>query len=185
TRGTRRHALPDDAPTSRRRSSRRRCGRWRARPRRRRTAFPGAAASTLPKRRSLAGDAFGDNRVAMDTSHVEDRLAALEARVRMPEDQLAVQQLLNRWGPAVDTGDSAAAAALWTDDGVLQSEISYLDGPAGVAAMVESDGQQALIAQGCAHVQAFPLISVAGDRATATGHPPGYPHPGDASHHGL
>ena len=95
----------------------------------------------------------------MDSTQTEDRLAALEARVQLLEDQLAVQQLLNRWGPAVDTGHSAAAAALWTDDGVLQSEISYLDGPAGVAAMVESDGQQALIAQGCAHVQAFPLES--------------------------
>ena len=40
----------------------------------------------------------------------DDRLAALEARVRLLEDQLAVQQLLNRWGPAVDTGESAAAA---------------------------------------------------------------------------
>src|SRR5262249_13804397 len=118
--------------------------------------------------RSLAAEAPADNRVVMDTTQYEDRLAALEARVQTLEDQLAVQQLLNRWGPAVDTGDSTAAAALWTDDGVLQSEISYLDGPAGVAAMVESDGQQALIRRGCAHVQAFPLITVDGDRATAT-----------------
>jgi hypothetical protein len=34
--------------------------------------------------------------------------------------------------------------------------------------MVESDGQQALIAQGCAHVQSAPVIFVEGDRATAT-----------------
>jgi len=113
---------------------------------------------------------------------IEDRLAALEARVQMLEDQLAVQQLLNRWGPAVDTGESAAAAALWTEDGVLQSEISYLDGPAGVAAMVESDGQQDLIRQGCAHVQAFPLITVDGDRATATGYSRVYLHRDDASY---
>ena len=118
----------------------------------------------------------------MDTTQPDDRLAALEARVQMLEDQLAVQQLLNRWGPAVDTGDSAAAAALWTDDGVLQSEISYLDGPAGVAAMVESDGQQALIRQGCAHVQAFPLITVDGDRATATGYSRVYLHQEDGSY---
>jgi ketosteroid isomerase-like protein len=123
----------------------------------------------------------------MDTTRygdhpLEDRMAALEARVRMLEDQLAVQQLLNRWGPAVDTGDSTAAAALWTDDGVLESEISYLDGPAGVAAMVESDGQQALIRQGCAHVQAFPLITVDGDRATATGYSRVYLHQDDGSY---
>jgi ketosteroid isomerase-like protein len=113
---------------------------------------------------------------------LEDRLAALEARVQMLEDQLAVQQLLNRWGPAVDTGDSAAAAALWTADGVLESEISYLDGPTGVAGMVESDGQQALIRQGCAHVQAFPLIAVDGDRATATGYSRVYLHQDDGSY---
>jgi ketosteroid isomerase-like protein len=113
---------------------------------------------------------------------MDDRLAALEARVQMLEDQLAVQQLLNRWGPAVDTGDSAAAAALWTDDGVLQSEISYLDGPADVAAMVESDGQHALIDQGCAHVQAFPLITVEADRAVATGYSRVYLHQDDDSY---
>ena len=115
----------------------------------------------------------------MDSTRTEDRLAALEARVQLLEDQLAVQQLLNRWGPAVDTGASAAAAALWTEDGVLQSEISYLDGPAGVAAMVESDGQQALIDQGCAHVQAFPLITIDGDRAIATGYSRVYLHQDD------
>jgi ketosteroid isomerase-like protein len=118
----------------------------------------------------------------MDTTQNDERLAALEARVRMLEDQLAVQQLLNRWGPAVDTGDAAAAAALWTDDGVLESEISYLDGPAGVAAMVESDGQQSLIRQGCAHVQAFPLITVDGDRATATGYSRVYLHQEDGTY---
>jgi ketosteroid isomerase-like protein len=118
----------------------------------------------------------------METTQFEDRLAALEARVQMLEDQLAVQQLMNRWGPAVDTGDSAAAAAIWTDDGVLQSEISYLDGPVGVAAMVESDGQQTLIRQGCAHIQAFPLITVEGDRATATGYSRVYLHREDGSH---
>src|SRR5690349_19009180 len=89
--------------------------------------------SDSAKGQSLAARAPADNRVGMDTTQhderspedrrpedrrLEDRLAALEARVQMLEDQLAVQQLLNRWGPAVDTGDSAAAAALWTEDGV-------------------------------------------------------------------
>jgi len=118
----------------------------------------------------------------METTQYEDRLAALEARVQMLEDQLAVQRLLNQWGPAVDTGDSAAAAALWTDDGVLESEISYLDGPAAVSEMVESEGQQSLIRRGCAHVQAFPLITVEGDRATATGYSRVYLHREDGSY---
>jgi SnoaL-like domain len=32
--------------------------------------------------------------------------------------------------------------------------------------MVESDGQQSLISQGCAHVQTAPLVRVDGDRAS-------------------
>ena len=45
----------------------------------------------------------------------------------------------------MDTGDSAAAAALWAEDGVLESDLARLVGPDAVAAMVESDGQQSLI----------------------------------------
>jgi ketosteroid isomerase-like protein len=100
----------------------------------------------------------------------EDRQAALEDRVRLLEDQLAIHRIVNSWGPAVDTGDSRAAAELWADDGVLESDLSHLVGPEAVAAMVESDGQQTLIRQGCAHVQAFPLVTIDGDVATATGY---------------
>ena len=42
--------------------------------------------------------------------------------------------------------------------------------PEAVAAMVASDGQQSLIRQGCARVQAFPLVTIDGDTATATGY---------------
>jgi ketosteroid isomerase-like protein len=100
----------------------------------------------------------------------EDRQAALEERVRLLEDQLAIHRIVNSWGPAVDTGDSRAAAELWADEGVLESDLSHLVGPEAVAAMVESEGQQSLIRQGCAHVQAFPLVTIDGDVATATGY---------------
>ncbi len=95
-------------------------------------------------------------------------MTALEGRVRQLEDCLAVMRLVNSWGPAVDTGSSEEAADLWDDDGVLESDLSRLDGPAAVRAMVESEGQRALIDQGCAHVQSAPVIKVDGDRATAT-----------------
>lgn len=98
----------------------------------------------------------------------EERLAALEARMRVLEDQAALLRLIYSWGPAVDTGNAEAAAGLWTQDGVLDSDLSRLDGPPAVAAMVESDGQQQLITQGCAHVQTAPIVTVDGDRATAT-----------------
>ena len=97
----------------------------------------------------------------------EARLAALEGRVRELEDHLAVLRLINSWGPAVDTGSSQQAGALWDEGGVLESDLSRLEGPAAVVTMVESDGQQALIRQGCAHVQSAPVITVDGDRAVA------------------
>jgi hypothetical protein len=96
---------------------------------------------------------------------MEARLAALEGRVALLEDQLALLHLINRWGPAVDTGSSRQAGDLWDEDGVLESDLSRLEGPAAVVAMVESDGQQALIRQGCAHVQSAPVVRVEGDRA--------------------
>ena len=50
---------------------------------------------------------------------------------------------------------------------MLESDMSRLEGPAAVVAMVESGGQQALIRQGCAHVQSAPIVTVDGDRAVA------------------
>lgn len=96
---------------------------------------------------------------------VKARLAALEDRLLQLEDHLAVLRLINSWGPAVDTGSSQQAGALWDEGGVLESDLSRLEGPAAVMAMVESDGQQALIEHGCAHVQSAPVVTVDGDRA--------------------
>lgn len=104
----------------------------------------------------------------VDDEGLADRVTALESRVRQLEDHLAVLRLINSWGPAVDAGSSQEAANLWDHDGVLDSDLSRLEGPAAVIAMVESEGQQALIGQGCAHVQSAPVITVDGDRATAT-----------------
>ena len=104
----------------------------------------------------------------MGDEGLDVRVTALENRVRQLEDHLAVMRLINSWGPAVDTGSSQEAAELWDEDGILDSDLSRLDGSAAVLAMVESDGQRALIGQGCAHVQSAPVITVDGDRATAT-----------------
>jgi hypothetical protein len=111
-----------------------------------------------------------------------DRLAALERRVQLLEDEVAVLRLVNSWGPAVDTGSSEAAGALFDEAGVLESDLSHLDGPSAVVAMVESDGQQSLIRQGCAHVQSAPMVSVDGDRAEAVTYSQVYLH-SDQGHH--
>jgi hypothetical protein len=123
----------------------------------------------------------GDDSADIVTAAREERLASLERRVRVLEDHVAILRLINSWGPAVDTGSSREAGALWDDDGVLESDLSRLEGPAGVTAMVDSDGQRALIAQGCAHVQTAPVVNVEGDRATVIAYSQVYLH-GDESH---
>jgi hypothetical protein len=96
------------------------------------------------------------------------RLETLEAKVQELEDGAAVLRLVCSWGPAVDTGSSREAGALWDEHGVLESDLSRLEGPSEVTVMVESDGQQALITQGCAHVQSAPIVTIDGDTAVVT-----------------
>jgi hypothetical protein len=112
-------------------------------------------------------------------SDLEDRLRVLEERVKLLEDQLSVYRAVSTYGPAVDTGSSEVAGALWADGGVYEFDASRLDGPEAVAAMVKSDGHQALIRSGCAHILALPIVDVDGDRAEATGYSRVYRHVGD------
>jgi len=106
----------------------------------------------------------------MSADRSDDRLADLEGRLRLVEDQLAIHRLINTWGLAADTGNAEAAASLFADDGVLESDLSYLMGPEAVRSMINSEGQQALIEQGAAHIPAFPVLHVHGDEASASGY---------------
>jgi hypothetical protein len=47
----------------------------------------------------------------------ETRLAALEARLRAVEDELAIFRLLNAYGPLVDSASGEAAAEIWIAGG--------------------------------------------------------------------
>ena len=100
----------------------------------------------------------------------QDRLERLEARVRQLEDRLAIGDLIASYGPLVDAGDAAGAAALWTADGVYDVDTGRYDGAEGLAAMVESPGHQGLIGRGCAHLTSPPHIDLDGDVATAVCH---------------
>jgi hypothetical protein len=112
----------------------------------------------------------------VDDEVLLELFATLERRVHMLEDHVAILRLINSWGPAVDTGTSDAAGALFDENGALESDLSRLEGPAAVVAMVESDAQRAMIQQGCAHVQTAPLITVDGDLATAIAYSQVYLH---------
>ena len=109
----------------------------------------------------------------------QDRILDLERRVLELEDHVAILRVVNQWGPAVDTGSSEAAGALFDHDGVLESDLSRLEGPAEVRAMVESEGQHDLIRRGCAHVQTAPVVTVDGDTATVIAYSQVYLHADD------
>ncbi len=96
----------------------------------------------------------------------QERWQALEARVRVLEDQVALAQLVATYGPAVDSGSADAAAALWHEDGVFDVA-SYFElvGHEGIAGMVNGEGHQALIQHGCGHVLTAPKLVVDGDEA--------------------
>jgi ketosteroid isomerase-like protein len=112
----------------------------------------------------------------VEDAGLREVVTALEARVARLEDQVAIHRLINSWGPAVDTGQAEAAASLFSEDAVLRSDMSHLVGPAAIEEMVHSDGQQALIRQGSAHIPAFPLVDIDGDRARAIGYSRVYLH---------
>jgi ketosteroid isomerase-like protein len=120
-----------------------------------------------------------DRRYVVEDSELQDRLAALEERVTLLEDHVAIHRLINSWGPAVDTGNAEAAGALFSDDAILESDLSYLIGPGAISYMVTGEGHQALIRGGSAHIPAFPVIRVDGDTATAVGYTRVYRHTED------
>jgi len=117
-----------------------------------------------------------DRRSVVEETQWQDRLAALEERVRLLEDQVAIHRLINSWGPAVDTGDADTAAGLFSDDAILETDLSNLRGSGAISAMVRSEAHQSLVRQGSAHIPAFPVIDVEGDTAKAIGYSRVYLH---------
>ena len=106
---------------------------------------------------------------------LEGRVAALEARLRTTEDHLEILNLLNRYGPLVDSGSSEAAAALWIEGGGYNysggsSRETRLEAPAELIAVYEGSGHQTLVKTGAAHLLAAPTITIEGDRASAIGY---------------
>lgn len=109
-----------------------------------------------------------------DVAALEARLAALEARVQVLDDHDAITQLLASYGPAVDSGAAESTAALWADDGVFAVVSSdpaqgdfTMHGRGEIMGMVNGEGHQGLITNGCGHVLTAPRIRVDGDAATA------------------
>lgn len=98
---------------------------------------------------------------------MEERLARLEARLQMFEDERVIHRVVASYGPLVDTGAADDVAALWSLDGVYDVDGLYMSGRDDIAAMVRSSTHQGFIDGGCAHFQGPVHASIYGDHATA------------------
>lgn len=103
---------------------------------------------------------------------VEERLTALEARCRKAEDHLEILNLLNSYGPLVDSCTAKEAGELWVKGGGYSftkpdGEVARLEAPDEIAGMYSWPGHVELTETGCAHLTATPRISVDGDDAQA------------------
>ena len=106
---------------------------------------------------------------------IEDRVAALEARLRAAEDHLEILNLLNTYGPLVDSATGGPAGELWVKGGGYNftkpdGGSQRLEAPDEVAGMYSWPGHLDLVNSGCAHLTATPKISVKGDEAEAVGY---------------
>jgi hypothetical protein len=101
---------------------------------------------------------------------IEQRVAALEARLRTAEDQLEIIRLLNAYGPLVDSGEGHAAAQLWTKDGVFDMGSVRRMSADELAAACFGEAHRELIDNGSAHFTGTPYITVNGDSAEAVGY---------------
>jgi SnoaL-like domain len=105
---------------------------------------------------------------------VEQRLVALEARLRAAEDELEILRLLNSYGPLVDSGAGEEAAALWVDGGGYDFGDAHgggrLSAPDELVSLYESEYHRGLVATGSAHLTGTPRVIVSGDTAAAVGY---------------
>jgi len=94
----------------------------------------------------------------------------LEARLRLVEDQGAIERLLKEYGRTLDARDFAAYAALFARDGEWKGALGAYKGPAAIQATMEkifTDAAADIPKGKNFHVMSNFIIDVHGDRATA------------------
>lgn len=99
--------------------------------------------------------------------NTEQRMSALENRLRAAEDHLAIMNLLASYGPLVDSGNADATAALWAEDGEYDVPGLHMKSRDEIRAMVQSESHRTLIMSGSTHFIGPAHVSIDGDRAHA------------------
>ena len=104
----------------------------------------------------------------MDT---EQRLAELERRINLVEDQIAIYQLLATYGPAADSGSDDVVRELFDVDGSYDSGLDVYEGADRVADMIATlPLHRQVMAEGSSHVVTMPVVRIEGDHAYAVCH---------------
>jgi uncharacterized protein (TIGR02246 family) len=93
---------------------------------------------------------------------------AIEARLRKLEDQIAIYQVINGYGYAVDGLNGEAVGECYTDDGIYA--VGEIKGREAIEAITRDPGHLAYVGAGCAHMSTVPHVLIEGDKAVATCH---------------
>ena len=114
----------------------------------------------------------------MSQPDLEARITALERRVRAAEDELAIRNLIVRYGLAVDLGDAQGVADVFTPDAVFEVGNASGDLRGGDVvfrgrAQIMNDlvlGPHQALLPNCAHTIGPVVVRLGADRAEATGY---------------
>lgn len=96
-------------------------------------------------------------------------LDTLAGRIRVLEDRAAIVDLLTSYGPAIDAGDAASVARVWTEDGIYDVDTGVMRGHREIEEMVRGEMHQGFVRAGCAHILEPARVVVDGETAVATG----------------
>ena len=102
-------------------------------------------------------------------TELEKKVEALEQRVRVLEDELAIHRVIVRYGFAVDVGDPERTASVFAPDGVYDADVRLMTGRGEVSDMVRGERHQDMVGR-CAHQIGPAVVRVDGDRAMALGY---------------
>jgi hypothetical protein len=88
-------------------------------------------------------------------------------RLQRLEDEHEIARVIATYGPSVDCANADSAANLWAEDGTYDVEGWRMNSRDDIHAMVSSQSQQDLVANGCCHFLGPCVITVSGDTAVA------------------
>jgi hypothetical protein len=103
---------------------------------------------------------------------VEERLAAVEARLSLLEDKEKIRRCLARYGFDADLGRSEEYLAIWSEDGLYDLDGGQLKGEAALREMISSPTghHKSQIENRSMHAVGNLFIEISGDVAWAEGY---------------